>query len=139
MTDPLHRLSPVIRLAPAKLNLTLAITGRRPDGYHELHSVMVPLAFADRLSVALTSAPVDTLHVRGGDAGPVEGNLGLRAIAETRAAVGRRWPGAAEAPALAARLEKMIPVAAGLAGGSSDAAAAIDAALDAWDAELPDD
>ena len=51
MTDPTHRLSPVIRLAPAKVNLTLAVVGRRPDGYHELHSVFVPLTLADRLSL----------------------------------------------------------------------------------------
>jgi 4-diphosphocytidyl-2C-methyl-D-erythritol kinase len=36
MTDPARRLGPVVRLAPAKLNLTLAIVGRRPDGYHTL-------------------------------------------------------------------------------------------------------
>ena len=43
-TDPSRRVTPVVRLAPAKLNLTLAVVGRRPDGYHALHSVMVPLA-----------------------------------------------------------------------------------------------
>jgi 4-diphosphocytidyl-2-C-methyl-D-erythritol kinase len=144
VADPLRRLTPVVRLAPAKLNLTLAITGRRADGFHELHSVMVPLALSDRLSAAISGAPSDTLHVRGADAGPVADNLVLRAIAATRAAVGRGWPrapagGAGLAPALAVRLEKAIPVAAGLAGGSSDAAAAIDAALEAWDADRDED
>ena len=144
MADPLRRLTPVVRLAPAKVNLTLAITGRRPDGFHELHSVMVPLELSDRLSAAISGGPADTLHVRGADAGPVADNLVLRAIAATRAAVGRGWPGAAAggaglAPALAVRLEKAIPVAAGLAGGSTDAAAAIDAALEAWDADLDED
>ena len=43
VSDPLRRLSPVVRHAPAKLNLTLAVTGRRDDGYHALHSVFVPL------------------------------------------------------------------------------------------------
>ncbi|HEX5591587.1 MAG TPA: hypothetical protein VFX65_14940 [Candidatus Limnocylindrales bacterium] len=123
-----RRLTPVIRLAPAKLNLTLSVASRRPDGYHDLHSVMVPLALADRLSVARAGGRVDTLRVDGLDAGPVDGNLVLRAIAATRSAVGR----GADAFPLAARLEKRIPVAAGLGGGSSDAAAAIDAALEAW-------
>ena len=51
MTDPDRRLAPVVRLAPAKVNLTLAVLGTRPDGYHALHSVMVPVDLADRLSV----------------------------------------------------------------------------------------
>ncbi len=71
----------------------------------------------------------------GFDAGPVEANLVLRAIAAARAAVGE-GPGRPATPALAARLEKHIPVAAGLGGGSSDAAAAFDGALEAWGAEL---
>ena len=139
MTDPLRRLSPIIRLAPAKLNLTLAVIGRRDDGYHTLHSVFVPLALADRLSLAPVAGNSDTLHVTGGDAGPPADNLVLKALAVTRAAVGGGWPGGpAPAPALAARLEKRIPIAAGLAGGSSDAAATVDAALEAWGAELDD-
>ena len=133
--DPSRRLAPVVRLAPAKLNLTLAVVGRRDDGYHALHSVMVPLALADRLSVAPIAAAdaTDSLHVTGFDAGPPEGNLVLRAIAAARRASAR--PGLAT-PALAARLEKRIPVAAGLAGGSSDAVAAVDAALEAGGAEI---
>jgi hypothetical protein len=75
--------------------------------------------------------------VTGLDAGPPEDNLVFRALAAARAAVGGGWPGGpAPAPALAVRLEKRIPVAAGLAGGSSDAAAALGGALEAWGAEL---
>ncbi len=137
MTDPLHRLSPVVRLAPAKLNLTLAVVGRREDGYHTLHSVFAPLTLADRLSLAPIAGHRDTLHVTGLDAGPPADNLVLRALATTRSAVGGGWAGGpGPAPALAARLDKRIPVAAGLAGGSSDAAAAVDAALEVWGAEL---
>jgi len=136
MTDPTRRLTPVVRLAPAKLNLTLAIVGRRSDGFHALHSVMVPLALADRLSVAVMPAGDDTLHTSGFDPGPSASNLVLKALRGTRAAM--RGSGAATPP-LAARLDKQVPVAAGLAGGSSDAAAAIDAALEAWDGELSPD
>ncbi len=137
MTDPAGRLDPIVRLAPAKLNLTLAVVGRRPDGYHALHSVMVPLGLADRLSVAPAVGEADTLHVTGADCGPAAENLVLRAIVATRVAVGRIGGPTGRMPAhLAARLEKRIPVAAGLAGGSSDAAATIDAVLEAWGAEL---
>lgn len=135
MSGPGRRLGPVVRLAPAKVNLTLAIIGRRPDGFHALHSIMAPLALADRLSLAPAAGAVDTLYIAGDDLdraalGPVGDNLVLRAIAAARSAIG----GARPTPALAARLDKRIPVAAGLAGGSSDAAAALDGALEAWDA-----
>ncbi|HEX9550264.1 MAG TPA: hypothetical protein VF971_04140 [Candidatus Limnocylindrales bacterium] len=141
MAEAAGRLAPAVRLAPAKLNLTLAVLGRRSDRFHELHSVMVPLALADRLSVARaataagagTAAGPDALRVEGLDAGPVEDNLVLLALALARAAVGR----AADPFPLAARLDKRMPVAAGLAGGSSDAAAAIDAALEAWGLLVP--
>ena len=127
----------MVRLAPAKVNLTLAVLGIRPDGYHELHSVMVPLDLADRLSVSvLPSGGTDSLHVDGFDPGPVADNLVLRAFAAARRHARPAWGRAEPPPALAARLEKRIPVAAGLAGGSSDAAAAVDAALDAWGVEL---
>jgi 4-diphosphocytidyl-2-C-methyl-D-erythritol kinase len=139
VSDPLGRLSPVVRHAPAKLNLTLAVVGRRDDGYHALHSVFVPLGLGDRLSFAPVGGDRDSLHVSGLDAGPPEDNLVFRALAAARAAVGGRWPGGpAPAPALAVRLEKRIPVAAGLAGGSSDAAATVGGALEAWGAELDD-
>ena len=134
-------LTPVVRLAPAKLNLTLAVTGRRRDGFHDLHSIMVPLALADRLSLARAAGRADSLHVVGGADGattldPAGFASVAHGIAEARRAVGR---GADTFP-LAVRLEKHIPIAAGLAGGSSDAAAAIDGALEAWSAELsPDD
>jgi 4-diphosphocytidyl-2-C-methyl-D-erythritol kinase len=134
--DPTRRLAPVVRLAPAKLNLTLAVAGRRSDGYHDLHSIVVPLRVADRLSVAAGTGRSDTLHVAGPDTGPRAENLVLRAISLAREAVGAGWPGVGRPPPLAARLDKRIPVAAGLGGGSSDAAAALDAALEAWDAEL---
>jgi 4-diphosphocytidyl-2-C-methyl-D-erythritol kinase len=137
-TDPAGRLAPVVRLAPAKLNLTLAVLGRREDGYHALHSVMAPLRLADRLSVAVAVGDRDTLHVR--PTAPVADDLVLRAIRVTREAARPSWPGTpGTPPPLAARLEKRIPIAAGLGGGSSDAAAAVDAALEAWQATIDPD
>jgi 4-diphosphocytidyl-2-C-methyl-D-erythritol kinase len=121
------------------LNLTLAVVGRRDDGYHALHSVMVPLSLGDALTVSATSpgATRDSLRVTGLPLPPTKDNLVLRAIIATRAAVATAWPGApAIPPPLAARLVKGIPVAAGLGGGSSDAAAAIQAVLAAWGAAL---
>jgi 4-diphosphocytidyl-2-C-methyl-D-erythritol kinase len=132
MVDPARRVTPIVRLAPAKLNLTLAVVGRRPDGYHALHSVMTPLALSDRLSIAVdpSASGADTIRVDGFETGPSADNLVLRAIDATRRAVRPHLDAAP--PALVVRLDKRIPVAAGLAGGSSDAAAAIDGALEAW-------
>jgi 4-diphosphocytidyl-2-C-methyl-D-erythritol kinase len=130
-------LAPVVRLAPAKVNLTLSVVEKRRDGFHDLHTVMVPLGLADRLSLARAAGPHDSLHVVGGDDGrtaldPAGYGSVLAGIEAARRAVGR----GADAFALAARLEKRIPIAAGLAGGSSDAAAAIDGAIDAWGGDL---
>jgi 4-diphosphocytidyl-2-C-methyl-D-erythritol kinase len=139
--SPLH----VIRHGPAKLNLTLAVLGGRADGFHSLHSIMVPLALGDALTVSVAPrSPADTLRVVGVPVTTGPDNLILRAIAATRAAVmaGHMGPietsaALAEVPSLAVRLTKCIPVAAGLGGGSSDAASAIDAALAAWGTTLP--
>ncbi len=140
--------APVLRLAPAKLNLTLAVVGRRPDGYHDLHSVFVPLALADRLSLApLGRRDRDTRRCRRRRHAPRRGprpRPGRRQPrpARHRGRAGVRWasgPGRPPTPALAARLDKRIPVAAGLGGGSSDAAAALDGALEAWGADLDAD
>jgi 4-diphosphocytidyl-2-C-methyl-D-erythritol kinase len=111
--------------APAKVNLGLRVTGRRPDGFHELRSVFLRLALADEVAIA-DGAPAgdtgrapDSLLVEGDPACPVEGNLVLRAVAGFRAGVD------VDVPPLAIRLRKRIPMEAGLAGGSSDAAAAL--------------
>jgi len=127
----------VVRFAPAKLNLTLAVVGRRKDGYHSLYSVMVPLALGDALTVSTppSGTAADSLRITGLPLPPEPDNLVLRAIAAARAEVEAGVAGT-PAPPLAVRLAKRIPVAAGLGGGSSDAAAAIEAALAAWGAVL---
>lgn len=105
--------------APAKLNLALHLRRRRDDGYHELETVFAFTEFGDSLSVGPAASL--SLVVAGDFAGPAgqgPDNLVLRA-ARALAEVAGVVAGAA------LRLEKHIPVAAGLGGGSADAAAAL--------------
>jgi 4-diphosphocytidyl-2-C-methyl-D-erythritol kinase len=113
--------------APAKLNLALAVTARRPDGYHELRSVFVTLDLADDVRVARNRR----LEVRNtADLGPEE-DIASRAVRALADAAGR------EARAFV-RIRKRIPIAAGLGGGSSDAAAVLRGLASLWavDADL---
>jgi 4-diphosphocytidyl-2-C-methyl-D-erythritol kinase len=99
--------------APAKVNLTLAVLGRRSDGYHEIDSVMMGLALADRLAVEERDQAGVTLAVHGPAAGgvPADGsNLAVRAAEAVRALA--RAAGHA-APGLHLELEKRIPAQAG--------------------------
>ena len=82
-------LSPVVRVAPAKVNLSLAVTGRTADGFHTLHTVMIPLGLADRLSVARAHGRTDSLAVTGLDAGPQDDTL-LQVGPQFLDGVGRR-------------------------------------------------
>ncbi len=106
--------------APAKVNLTLHILGRRPgDGYHTLESLVAFAGTADRLTLD-PDAPLG-LTVTGptaGPAGPTDDNLVLRAARHLAARVPDLRLGAFH-------LVKRLPVAAGIGGGSSDAAAAL--------------
>jgi len=98
--------------APAKLNLCLYLGPRREDGLHELCSLFEPLALADLIEVRESER--DEVVCPG-----VEGeNLAARALAALRE---RGWEG----PPLRIEIEKRIPVAAGLGGGSADAAAVL--------------
>jgi 4-diphosphocytidyl-2-C-methyl-D-erythritol kinase len=112
--------------APAKVNLDLLITGRRADGYHELDSLVVFLAPGDRLTVQPAAAL--SLELRGPFAGELADepdNLVLRAARALAAQAGRP-------PHARIKLEKNLPVAAGLGGGSADAAAALRALARLW-------
>ena len=111
----------IVEAAPAKLNLALHVTGRRTDGYHALEMLVAFADVCDELEAV--PATKDSLTISGPFAaalGNSEGNLVLRALAAFRA----RWPGALP-DGLALRLMKNLPVAAGLGGGSADAAAAL--------------
>ncbi len=117
-------------LAPAKLNLFLEILGKRPDGYHELESLMVAvdlydtLTFADDATGAITFRCDDPSLPTGRD------NLVVKAAEVLRADAGCDR-GASIA------LRKAIPAQAGLAGGSSDAAATLVALDRLWDLKTP--
>jgi len=115
--------------APAKLNLGLAVVGRRTDGYHKLVTLFVTLALADTVRVE----PAATLMLISDDLTLTTGddNLCLRAARALQTATGM-------SAGARISLTKRIPVAAGLGGGSSDAAATL-RALDAlWDTRLSD-
>jgi 4-diphosphocytidyl-2-C-methyl-D-erythritol kinase len=121
--EPVHPLPPVTVFSPAKINLFLAVTGRRPDGYHDLLSVAAPLDFGDELTAEVRrpgpGADGQFSLVCDDPAVPAGGdNLVLRAAAAFAAAT--RWT----AP-VTFRLTKRIPLGAGLGGGSSNAVAAL--------------
>jgi len=99
---------------PAKVNLYLKVVGRRSDGYHDLITVMQALSLADELTITLDGAAV-ALECDRPDLPLDEGNLAVRAAKAFQEALGRRF-------GVRLRLLKRIPVAAGLGGGSSDAA-----------------
>ncbi len=105
------------RLCPAKVNLYLRVLGKRPDGYHELVTVMQPLSLADELTVT-PGGPGLNFSCDHPGLPRGKGNLVWRAARAFEEAAGRRL-------AVRLTLKKRIPVAAGLGGGSSDAAAAL--------------
>jgi 4-diphosphocytidyl-2-C-methyl-D-erythritol kinase len=112
-------MAPVAERAAAKINLDLWVVGRRADGYHELDSLVVFAPPCDRLRFQ-ADAPL-TLAVTGPFAAALAGepdNLVLRAARRLADRVGR-------APEARITLDKRIPVAAGLGGGSADAAASL--------------
>jgi len=114
----------VRRWCPAKVNLYLKVLGRRPDGYHELVTVMQPLTLADELEVEPAGRGLQ-VECRGAELPEGPDNLVWRAALAFFAAVGIE-------PKARLRLKKRIPVAAGLGGGSSDAAGTLAALNALW-------
>lgn len=109
-------------LAPAKLNLFLEILGKRPDGYHELETLMVAIDLHDRLGFTPDPSGRITLSCDDPTLPVGSGNLVVRAaeLLKSTAEKERLGPFGASI-----RLEKSIPAQAGLGGGSSDAAATL--------------
>src|SRR2546428_6197982 len=114
--------------AAAKVNLALEVLGRRDDGYHEIATVMQTVELSDRL--VLEDADVIELRTSAPDV-PVDGtNLALRAALALREVSG-------SSRGVRITLEKRIPVAAGLGGGSTDAAAVPVGLSRVWGLRLP--
>jgi len=103
--------------APAKLNLTLEVLGRRSDGYHRLRSVMVPVTLYDQITIERADGEL-RFRSNSAEIDPQD-NLVVRAL---RALELPRYD-------LDVFLDKRIPIGAGLGGGSSDAAAVLEAAM----------
>lgn len=144
MTDELTRAvedsvgaSPNTEQAPAKINLALHVLGRRPDGYHQLETLVTFADFADTITVSPSTDQRMHLALRGPYAGmlsegtPAGSNLVIRAAGELARL-------ARSASALSLTLTKRIPVAAGLGGGSADAAAALRLLAREWKLKLDD-
>ena len=113
--------------APAKINLYLHVTGRRDDGYHELDSLVVFADVGDR--VRARPAVETTVELSGPYAGSLEdgeGNLVLRAFKVLSEHIG-------STANIGLKLEKNLPVASGIGGGSADASAVIKALITLWD------
>jgi 4-diphosphocytidyl-2-C-methyl-D-erythritol kinase len=117
--------------APAKLNLYLHIVGRRADGYHLLDSLV---AFAD-IGDDVSAAPADALALSsdGSFAKDLPADLCSNLVWRAAEALARRL---GIAPKAALRITKHLPVASGIGGGSSDAAAALRALVRLWRADL---
>ncbi|MBN1254421.1 MAG: 4-(cytidine 5'-diphospho)-2-C-methyl-D-erythritol kinase [Deltaproteobacteria bacterium] len=116
--------------APAKVNLRLDVLGKRPDGYHEIRTWIYPTSLTDELHITKVNTAKITITSDHPDLPRGEGNLAHRAAAlflKEHALAG----------GVQIEIIKRIPVAAGLGGGSSDAAAVLKAINILWGADVP--
>lgn len=103
-------------LAPAKLNLGLAVLGKRPDGYHEIDTILAMIGLYDTITIA--EIPNDGIEIIGMDSVPQGSNLMTKAA--------QAWSAAAGGPTQwRIQIDKRIPAPAGLGGASSDAASVL--------------
>ena len=114
---------PISVPAHAKINLFLRVLRRREDGYHEVQSLVCPISLADEVRVR----PADRLRVQVGGRSSALGGLNLALVAALALA-----EGCPDAGGALVEIDKRIPVAGGLGGGSADAAAALKALNDLW-------
>ena len=115
----------VVACAPAKINLALEVLRPRPDGYHELDTVITTLDLADTVRISAHAGL--EVHINGPEAAGIDAadDLAGRAARALAAAAGRE-------PDVRIDVTKRVPVAAGLGGGSSDAAAVLRALNALW-------
>ena len=119
-------------LAPAKVNLFLDVLGKRPDGFHELRSLVVPISLCDELAFERTEGPIEVFCDPDGvpsDTGVLlpesNDNLAARAARLVQEEAGQKG-------GVRIRIKKAIPVGGGLGGGSADAAAALRGVNSLW-------
>jgi len=121
---------PVHVLAPAKINLWLEVFGKRPDGYHEIETLILAVDLCDELAFALDDSGLLTLTCSEAELSTGDDNLVRKAARLLQARTGCNQ-------GARIHLEKRIPWAAGLGGGSSDAAAALAGLNELWELRLP--
>lgn len=125
-------MKPIRLEAPAKVNIFLRVLAARDDGYHDLESLVVPISLAD----AVTVRADDRLHVEARGAPALTGDVavgGLNLALVAALALADACPNAGGA---LVEIDKRIPVAAGLGGGSADAAATLIALNRLWGCDL---
>ena len=129
-----HRPERIVETAPAKINLALHVTGRRDDGYHLLDSLVTFAEDGDEL--IFEAAEADRFRVIGRFGGELssDDNLVLKARDLLRAALADA--GQPSGP-VSITLDKSLPIASGIGGGSADAAATLRGLLRLWNADLP--
>ena len=127
--QPSRRAVPLTLFSPAKVNLFLRIVGKRPDGYHELETVMVPLDFGDQIVLQPQKTGL-TLECDNPALPTDDTNLALRAAKKLAEAFGVET-------GVKITLNKRTPLAAGLGGGSSNAAAVLSGLNQLWDLHAP--
>lgn len=120
----------VERVAPAKINLALHVTGQRPDGFHTIDTLVVFTELGDRITVREQDSdgpPIGlTITSPFSNKLPVRGNIILKAATSLFERFGDAWP------SVQITLEKNLPVASGIGGGSADAAATLLALKEFW-------
>ncbi len=137
MTPITARAGAITARVPAKINLQLSVGPLRADGYHELVSVFHAVSLYDEVSVSPADRTSVVVTGEGGAEVPLgPTNLAVRSAAALAKATGRAGRGSRGGSAVRIEIHKRIPVAAGLAGGSADAAATLVACNELWRAGL---